>query len=241
MTEGVRKIEIGPGVLITDLGCMVDERNGIVAIADLHIGIEGSALDDGVEFPRSQREDIIEKLEEIITRYSPEHLVIVGDFKHNFDRNLDQEWREVRLILELVMARVRRISIVRGNHDNYLPGILPSDMGLPLKLELGNLCFVHGHENTPINSECITVQGHEHPSILFKDSIGAAIRLPVFLYHSGRKILILPAMSPLTPGIDILSRKFFSPGLSGLEASEFDGYAVSEIGLIGLGKIGGLR
>jgi metallophosphoesterase superfamily enzyme len=86
----------------------------------------------------------------------------------------------------------------------------------------------------------VLVLGHEHPSVLLRDKIGATVRLPCFLYHTVERILILPAFSRITGGSNVMSRGFLSRALRDIEPGEFQAYAVSEIGLMELGVLGNL-
>lgn len=241
----VEELVLKDGLVISDQRCLFDRSSGTLVIADLHLGLEGSAKEDGVYFPRVQKDDIVKNLETILNRYSPDKIIIDGDLKHTFDRNLYQEWQEIKEVFGLLQDRVDDVGLVRGNHDNYLVGILPKGTDLPLMRTEGRLQVVHGHKVEALGKYGraegkVLVLGHEHPSFLLKDKIGAAVRLPCFLYHPEEDIVILPAFSTLTKGSDVLSRGFLSKIVKDIEPGEFLAYGVSDIGLLELGRLGNL-
>jgi putative SbcD/Mre11-related phosphoesterase len=241
----VDELEIEEGLVISNHRCLFDRTTGTLAVADLHLGYEGAVKDDGVYFPKFQKEEMVAELRSILDRYSPRKVVINGDFKHTFDRNLYQEWQEIKEIFGLLSDNVPEVSIVKGNHDNFIVGILPKGTELPLMAWTGRLQFTHGHKKDALGEGRadgkVLVLGHEHPSVLLKDKVGAAVRLPCFLYHPEDQILILPAFSRITVGSNVLSRGFLSKLLKEYEPGEFMAYAVSEIGLMEMGRLGNLE
>lgn len=229
------KIEIMPNIYLTnDYALYLDD--GIIAIADLHLGYEAVLQAQGVSIPKFQKKIIMNRLRNILQKYEPELIVVNGDFKHEFSRNLWQEWEEVREVLALLTKKAE-VVLVRGNHDNYLKTIT-SKLNVPLvkRYSWGNLTFVHGHEK--VKQEGHMVLGHDHPSLKLRDAIGASIKLPCFLFNKKEKIIVLPAISPLATGTNVVHKsKFLSPLLNEVDMSSSDVYAISEIGLLDFKKI----
>jgi len=238
------EVEVTDGLIISNHRCVFDRSTGTLAIGDLHLGYEGAAKYDGVYFPRVQKKVIMKELELILGLFSPKRVVVNGDLKHTFDRNLYQEWEEIKEVLGLLSEEGREVHIVRGNHDNFISGILPKGTDLPLELNIGRTQFTHGHKKgIPVEGRekgKVLVLGHEHPSVRLRDKIGASVRLTCFLYHSVEQILILQAFSRITKGSNVMSRGFLSSLLKDFEPGEFMAYAVSEIGLMELGVLGDL-
>ena len=230
-------LEVLPGAFISNDLCLYLKDQGLVAIADLHIGYEAALEEEGLQLPRIQTATIEDGLIRILEKYDPETVLIVGDLKHEFSRNLGQEWSDVKSVISLLRER-SKILLVRGNHDNYLRNIA-SRMGIGLvdNVRVGGLTFVHGH------SKCSTrplVIAHEHPSVRIVDRIGAAIRLPAFVHFKKDEILVLPAFSPLAAGTDVTSAApsdFLSPILAKCDISATNVYGCSEIGILNLGSI----
>ena len=124
------RLEVGKGVEVTrDFALFLRDERALV-ISDLHLGFEGALAEQGVSIPRFQRRVILERLGKMLDRVKAEKVIVAGDFKHEFSRNLTDEWIEVKQVLRFLRERVTPV-LVRGNHDNYLATIL-GDLGLPL-------------------------------------------------------------------------------------------------------------
>jgi putative SbcD/Mre11-related phosphoesterase len=188
----------------------------LAVIADLHLGYEGALQLEGISIPRRQKAVMLESLSRIIDDHAPETIVVNGDFKHSFSRNLDQEWLEVKEVLRFLKDRTRLI-VVRGNHDNYLAAIL-QDMDIELRKSYGagRYVFTHGHLDVKTNRRVVI--GHEHPALKLRDDVGAVVSLPAFVV--GRDVIVLPAFSPLALGSDISSRPYLSPVLNARDIDE---------------------
>lgn len=236
----MEKIEILPGFSITSDNCALFEGDTLV-LADLHIGYESVLEEEGFHLPRIQTQEIIDRLMTILDRYRPDRIVVLGDFKHEFSRNLHQEWNDVRQILSTLMD-FAEVDLVRGNHDNYLATIASRmDIEVVDRLSINGVCMVHGHqmiEDRPL------IMAHEHPSIRIFDSVGACIKLPCFVHFPREQVVVLPAFSPLASGTDLtatMQGDFLSPILSRIEVEEAEIYACSEIGLLPLGHLSGIK
>src|SRR5207249_3935212 len=83
------------------------------------LAFEGALAEQGVSIPRFQRRVVLERLGKMLDRGKAEKVIIAGDFKHEFSKNLVDEWVEVKQVLRFLKDRVTPI-LVRGNHDNYL-------------------------------------------------------------------------------------------------------------------------
>jgi len=211
---------------------------GVAVISDLHLGYEGVLQLEGIAIPRRQKAIMLESLSHIIDEYAPETIVVNGDFKHNFSRNLDEEWLEVKEVLRFLKDRTRLI-VVRGNHDNYLATIL-HDMDIPLRrsYRAGGYTFAHGHWD--IKTKGAVVIGHEHPALKLRDEVGAVVSLPAFV--AGRDLIVLPAFSPLALGADVSSKPYLSPVLNSRDVGEARVLAADEKeGILDFGTMAGLK
>jgi putative SbcD/Mre11-related phosphoesterase len=175
-------------------------------IADLHLGIENAMQNAGIAIPRMQIADIISRTKQIVDCYEVERLIIAGDLKHEFSGNLPYEWDDVRAFLDSIDVE---ISVVRGNHDNFLSTIL-SEYSIELKEyeKVGEYYVFHGHKDFGFERAIIA---HEHPAIKFRRR-GAIYSFPCFLVVDETKF-VLPAFSPLVSGSDVVQREFLSPVL----------------------------
>ncbi|MDK2463479.1 MAG: metallophosphoesterase [Candidatus Korarchaeota archaeon] len=230
------------GAFLHDLGALL--------VADLHIGYEEVLLESGIHLPRSQYGKIKLAILEALERFDPDLLVLLGDVKHEFGVATRQEWVEVLDLMRSLKGSVD-VQVVRGNHDNFLIPILRRE-DIPLHdpgVEMGRYYLVHGHkplEALPERAEAV-IMGHEHPAIGLRDELGVKRKFKCALLGGldDVKILVLPAISPLAPGTDILSAPrsgLLSPILSRLDLGRFEVIATdSEAGVVRMGTVSQLR
>ncbi len=144
--------EVEKGVSLVGLGLYVGELD-VLAVADLHIGYEEALAEQGVYLPPLQVGEIKRVLREMVDACGADRLVIVGDVKHEFGDISRQEWRETLDVLRFLLEDVGvRVEVVRGNHDNYLVGVLRR-LGVPFHdpyLREGRWLFFHGHRPLPV-------------------------------------------------------------------------------------------
>lgn len=119
----MKEIQILKNVFISDLYCVYLKDISAVVVSDLHLGFEDEMNLHGLFLPKLQREHIERTMDAIIDRYSPNKIIINGDFKQEFSRNLPQEWDDVNHFIERYKDQAKLI-FIRGNHDNYLTNIL---------------------------------------------------------------------------------------------------------------------
>ncbi len=237
-------IDLPNGLVLCSEHAVYCRDDELLAIADLHLGYEASLQVEHVAIPRFQLEPMVSRLEKLLNKYNPKSIIINGDMKHEFSRNIGQEWDEVKRVIEILGKRAD-LTIVRGNHDNYLKtivtriGIEVLDSYLP---ESGVMEFVHGHKSIePWNK--FRVYGHEHPVVRLKDEIGAMITLPCFLYDKTNNFLIMPAFSPLASGTNVLSppETFMIEEIRDLDLSSAKVFTIGEEGILDFGELGNLR
>jgi putative SbcD/Mre11-related phosphoesterase len=232
----MESIEIHPGVHITNHFCAYLEQKKTIVLADLHLGYEAALHEDGVTVPKVQKDEMLQRLDTIFKEYPCERVVIAGDFKHQFSKNLWQEWEEVMEVLEFIHDTAE-VSVIRGNHDNYLATIL-SKRGMELvdSHETGGCLITHGHKDFELRPDVLTIIAHEHPSVRIRDEIGASVKTPCYVHHEEKRLLVLPAFSPLAGGSDLTIRdKFFSPVLKRVDMMQARIFSISEIGLLDFG------
>lgn len=247
MEMQVPRLRIGEGVEIVGLGLYVESLDALLA-ADLHLGYEEALAAQGVFLPPAQYSEIRELLTSMVEESGARRLILLGDVKHEFGDVTRMEWRETLSLLEFLQRDFGlRVEVVRGNHDNYLAGVLKR-LGVPLHdpylLEDGWL-LMHGHLPPPMEFYSDKVErlamGHEHPAILLRDELGAKLKLKAFLSgeHSGKAVYVLPALSPLMPGTEVnVDRSLLSPLLKDAEIDAFRVYAVDvEAGIFDFGEL----
>ncbi|TLZ62399.1 MAG: metallophosphoesterase [Methanobacteriota archaeon] len=231
------EIEVAPGLWATRHFALWLKEEGAVAISDLHLGFEAALAEQGVSVPRFQRREILERLARLLDAYDPETVIIAGDFKHEFSKNLSDEWVEIKQVLRFLQQRAEPI-VVRGNHDNFLATIL-GDLRMKLhdRYDLGGCTFVHGHEE--VQALGTIVMGHEHPAVKLRDSLGATVSVPAFLV--AERVIVLPAFSPLALGVDVANYPYLSPILNGIDVDVARVIGIDEKeGLLEFGRVGDL-
>jgi|Deesub1362B_J571_1020462.scaffolds.fasta_scaffold00077_91 hypothetical protein len=213
-------------LLLTPEKVIIIEDTAI--ISDLHLGIEQSMPGS---VPRLQIREIVESVEDIFKSYEIDRLIVNGDMKHEFSQNMPYEWDDVRYFVESVQE-FGELSVVRGNHDNYLAAIL-AKYGIKLEksIQLKDWTIAHGHE--AIEAEKLII-GHEHPSIRIRSGY-ASYTYPCFLRSKKvelgveKELIVLPAFSPMVTGSDVITTfSFLSPILNSFSSSEIGVYAVED-------------
>ncbi|MDW5562539.1 MAG: metallophosphoesterase [Methanomassiliicoccus sp.] len=234
-------IEAFDNVFMSSDLCLHLPEERTVVIADLHIGYESALEAEGIHIPRIQTKTVIASLSRLVDRYEPDRLVILGDLKHEFSRNLGQEMKDVRSVLDSVSDRTD-IVLVKGNHDNYIENIV-SRIQVPVvaQYKAAGITFVHGH--LPCGERPL-VMGHEHPSVKIVDRVGAYLKLPCHLWLREERILVLPPYSPLASGTDLTGvgpGDCLSPILKNCDVRRGEIFACSDIGLLPLGTLASLE
>ena len=214
----------------------------IAIISDLHLGMESVLQERGFALPRVQIRDVLKGVEGIVEKYGIERLVIAGDFKHEFSRNMPYEWEDV----EEFLSKFSELEIlaVRGNHDNFLAAIL-AKRGIELveSVEIEGYTVIHGHKELESIKDSIKagriIMGHEHPVVRIRYE-GGIYTFPCYLrYRGDAEIIVLPAFSPIVSGSDVLSiDSFLSPLLPDVESVEV--YAIED-DVFYLGRVKDLR
>ncbi|HIJ17727.1 MAG TPA: metallophosphoesterase [Thermoplasmata archaeon] len=239
VTKGYRlgdRFRVFPG------GAVLITPDDVLVVADLHLGCEAVLEEDGLSLPRVQTRKVQEYIYDLVDAVHPSRLVIAGDLKHNFSRNLAQEWNDIVRFIQGLEGRVR-LEVVKGNHDNYLGSIL-REHGVPFvkELSVSGVRVLHGHEGVLDGRP--TVMGHVHPSIAVRDSSGTGMKDSCFLFHEEHQLLVLPALSIVAGGVNVLAEenlRRMSPLLSGLDTGSFCPIAFSGRTLLRFPKINEMR
>lgn len=198
----VEVVEPYPAVYIPSIDSIV--------VAELHLGYEEAMVEQGLFLPRVQLRKEMDMLRGVLEKRRAGRIIVDGDFKHEFSRGGYREYREIGEMLDFLQESYDEVTLVRGNHDNFLISSAKR-RGVELVEEYtgGDYYFIHGHK-VPLDfgsSEAGNVViAHEHPAVAMYDEIGVKEKLPCFLHgemRDGRKILVLPAFSPLSQGSEV--------------------------------------
>jgi len=237
------EIQLSNDLVISSLGCAFHASSGTLIIADLHVGYEASLEDEGFAMPRIQTDEMITRFMMAVDRFDPTIVMVNGDLKHSFDRNLRAEWKEVDRILDVLEGTAKPV-IIRGNHDNFLATMLARrDIQLKKELIIEDMKISHGHE-TDSPWDGVMILAHEHPALRLREATGAAVKIPCFLHDPIEHRLILPAFSPMAIGSDIIRKpddKRMIPLLRRTGTDKYIAYGIATGELLNYKTIGELR
>ncbi len=190
----------------------------VLAVTDLHIGIEHEYRLSGIKMP-SQTPIMRRRLEALLKRTKARSLVICGDLKHKVPGMTWQEEREVPLFLESLLERVE-VHVVPGNHDADLKPLLPDGVELhPAKgFRKGGAFFAHGHTwPDPSFLGCgYLITGHMQPQVEIKDNLGYAWRERVWVRAGLDRKKALEKYGPVTNLPELIVLPSFNPMSGGL-------------------------
>jgi metallophosphoesterase superfamily enzyme len=118
-------IEIEKKIWLTGYGLYLEEPQ-ILAIGDLHLGLEEELNNRGVMIPRTNFIIVKKELYRIFTQLSEkkfeiQKIILMGDIKHEFGRINRQEINEVKELIQLLEKKCKQIILIKGNHDKILP------------------------------------------------------------------------------------------------------------------------
>lgn len=240
----MKEIQLSKNVFISDLYCIYLSDENAVVVSDLHLGFEEEMNLRGLFLPKLQRDHVEGIMDKIIDRYDPSRVIINGDFKHEFARNLPQEWEDVTHFVDRYRKQVNLV-FVRGNHDNYLMTMLARrKLEMVDVYETESYYIYHGDRDRGLKK--LTILGHEHPALILRDSVGGTFKIPAFVFNEKNGVLITPSMSFFSSGTDVsqslLSDEHFTPVLKKTEPENFRVYGLTdEFGLVDFGNLPDLQ
>lgn len=212
---------------ITNSPALFIEKEKILILADLHIGIEKQLQDFGVN-AYSQTNLMKDRLISLIKKYNPKKIFLLGDIKHNIPSSTYIEKKEVTDFLESLVL-LSEIHIIPGNHDGQINKICPNEIiihpsnGFVYK----DIGLVHGHRwpKTDVILCKYLIIAHTHPTIMLEDRLGYKnfeyCWLKGIISHKSLenrypkskdiKFIVMPTFNPLCGGIAINVDGFIGP------------------------------
>ena len=180
-------------LIFTNQKAICWEREKALIISDLHVGKSAHFRKNGIAISSQILIDDLAVLENLISFFEVQHLLIVGDLfhaGHNSDLEIFCDWRNRYPDL--------KITLIKGNHDRISKKIYDDYCidTVDNSLEIPPFRFVHEPEN---NSDTFSISGHIHPGVIFQGKARQRIKLPCFAFSENQ--LILPAFSKFT-GLD---------------------------------------
>jgi len=212
-------MELVSGIVAHGLGLSLTAHKTLV-LSDLHLGLEDSLRRGGVFVPRQHMKETLARIERLLVVFpSTKRVILNGDLKHEFGRISEQEWREIKRLIDALRKKNLDVVIVKGNHDIFLQPIA-SERGLRVvdAFTVGDVLVTHGDKApTPAALKGITtiIIGHEHPAIVLHEKAKAE-KYKCFLVtrYKRKHLIVQPSFGPLTSGIDVLRGELQSPLLS---------------------------
>ncbi len=165
---------------------IIKGKEKILVIGDLHLGLEASLAESGINLP-SQTIRIIKNLQSILDKVKPDRLIIMGDFKHSITKITDQEWTDIPHFLNEITKKIE-LKIIMGNHDGRLAMFSSSKVNIApgrgiLIENKEKIGLFHGHSwpSPKLFGAKIWVTCHNHPAIQFRTLFNYRILKPIWL------------------------------------------------------------
>ena len=221
LSPGSRKVRLATGIeaILDARRSVFLPSDGILAIADLHLGYSWVQRRRGALMPVTMPETTASRVATLVEDYRPRHLVILGDLVHQATRQAGVE----EALQQLASAIPTDViwTVCTGNHDRNL-GTLLDRLNRPSRLlphwDAGGCRLQHGDVETQDGSSerfvlegsrLFHVIGHEHPALRLGDGVATEAKVPCFLI--GGDVLVVPAFSDWAAGCDIQSGAFLGP------------------------------
>jgi DNA ligase-associated metallophosphoesterase len=176
-------------------------RGETLFIADPHFGKAATFRFAGLAVPEQTHDEDLNRLAELVNRFSVKRLVVLGDFLHARPGRSEAtmtalgDWRRRHLDLQILL--------VLGNHDRHA-GKPPDEWNIECVKEPHSFPpFCLSHEPKQV-AKAFVLSGHWHPSFCVNEGIGSGVRLPCFYFS--KTLAVLPAYGDFT-GTHSISRK----------------------------------
>jgi len=205
----LRSIEFVLGIVFDARRALFFPTDGLLAVADLHLGYAWAQRTQGQLMPIAPKDDALKRLAELVADYKPAKILLLGDIVHRAvpaQGLLD----ELRALLDVAQGRSELI-LLAGNHDRKLERLiktLDSSQKLHREHRAGENLFLHGDcHPTCAAPRCII--GHEHPAISLGDGVATSRKFPCFLVADD--LITLPSFSNWSAHTPLGAYEFMSP------------------------------
>ncbi|MFC7018929.1 MULTISPECIES: metallophosphoesterase [Haloarcula] len=231
---------------LPDVPAATVEADGerLLVVADYHAGIEAGLRYEGVELA-SAAEDRRRRLTGLVDRTAPDRVVVLGDLGYAIGDPFAEERAELTALFDALAVPV---TLVKGNHDGDLEGVLDVigadvTMAPAHGVRLGDVGFVHGHTwpSPDVLAADVVCMGHEHPVVRLEDEVGGVRKERAWLrgplgqdpfdapVGADVDLVVFPAFNDRSGGIwvNVEGQDFLAPflpaALDGAEAFLLDG------------------
>lgn len=178
-------------LLLPEKAILWDKYKALL-IADLHLGKISHFRKAGIPVPRSAKRATLDRLEDLLLRYLPEQVIVLGDLFHS-------EYNQAWLAFNDLLERYPDIEfvLVEGNHDILEKSQYENSRLVVIPGLLRKPPFIFSHEPLEsVHEELYNLCGHIHPGVTMVGKARQSLRLPCFYfgYYTG----ILPAFGTFT-------------------------------------------
>lgn len=235
-------IEVEQGIIFNPPALFFTKSKTLI-LADLHLGAEETLQNKGFFIPKTQTKKLLERIEKLLSTHKPKKIILAGDIKHSFGTILNDEWRDVRTLLQLTKKHKVKTIIVKGNHDQILAPILKTEsIEMKNSIIIENFLIIHGdkkeNEKEFEQAQGLII-GHEHPSLLLDDGVRKEqYKCLLKGNYKDKTLYILPSTYPLVEGTNILENTGLGPIRK--KASELEAYLIEDYKAYAFGKIDSL-
>ena len=182
----------GTALLLHASGVVLVPAHGMMIVADLHLEKATAFAARGQMLPPYETLDTLRRLLQLVTGFSPQTLVLLGDSFHSHLHSID-DGSPARAMIDR-LAGMTRLVWIAGNHDPEVPLTVPGIRCAAWRLD--TLLLRHA----PADDGEIEIIGHLHPAARLQTRAGRQ-RRKCFLLSAGR--LLMPAFGTLTGGLDV--------------------------------------
>lgn len=179
-------------------GALFWPAEGVLIVADMHLGKGASYARRGVMLPPYDTRETLAKLAEVLDKYDATTVISLGDSVH--EANSPDFMSEEDLETLRIIQEGREWIWVTGNHDPSVSELLGGYVRSELRV--GGLSLRHEPRQGRIPHE---IAGHLHPAAKISMH-GCVIRRPCFVSNGLR--LVLPAFGAFTGGLNVLDAAF---------------------------------
>lgn len=168
-----------------------------LVVADCHVGRDAGT---NLELPLGERQELVERLEALLDRFSPARVVVAGDLLDAFGSVPEPVAETVQDIDDAVTSAGATLTVATGNHDTMLDVVFSGERVPAVELRDGTVVS-HGTEPPRVRGSRYVI-GHDHPMLRI-----AGRKYPCALVGPAADrdapLIVLPAFSPLTRGTTI--------------------------------------
>ncbi|MCL4365274.1 MAG: metallophosphoesterase [Candidatus Marsarchaeota archaeon] len=200
------------GVLFIDgAPALMIEKERLIVVGDLHIGVEEKFADSGISFPNAAAA-MGRELRSIVEKNNASGVAILGDIKHRIT-NLTREDMNSFSSFFHAMDGIG-IKVARGNHDAYIEDLLRRigfDASVSKEILTSDSALMHGNampsEEAVLKDYIICGHGHIAAQVNGVDrkawlvaSAGGGMKEHYGKYNKNIKLIAAPAFNRLITG-----------------------------------------